>query len=348
MTSSEISKPRGYWEFWAEDARRTGSKLYARLAAAIAEDDVLKTLAARAQKGQPHANMILGAAHFLLLRGVDHPLKRFYATLGGRARAEEDDPFPDFRDFVLGHENEIGRLIETRVTNTNEVARSSILHPGFRAVAEACGEPLHLVEIGPSAGLNLIWDRYGVRYIHDGQTVAEISPDAELVLDCELRGEGKPPTASTPVVASRVGLELNPVDLSNQDDRDWLRALIWPDEVARMGRFEKALMLAEKAKPEIRRGDALELLTDALAAIPVNDAACVYHTIAVYQFSKEMRDALESILTVAGMRRPVARLSLEYNGLDAELTWIRYADGVRDERMLAISHPHGRWLEWRA
>lgn len=348
MTASEISKPRGYWEFWSEDARRTGSELYARLTAAIAEDESLKALAARAQKGQPHANMILAAVHFLLLRGADHSAKRFYATLGGTANAQEDDPFPDFRDFVHAHEGEIAHLIRSRVTNTNEVARSSVLHPGFRAVAKACGEPLHLIEIGPSAGLNLIWDRYGVRYTRDGSVVASISPGAELVLDCELRGGGIPPAGKTPAVASRVGLELNPVDLASRDDRDWLRALIWPDEVARMKRLERALMLVEEVKPEIRGGDALELLPDALAAVPANEAVCVYHTIAVYQFSEQMREALESILTVAGLRRPVERLSLEQNGLDVELSSIRYADGVRNEKVLAISHAHGRWLEWRA
>src|SRR5215469_5142472 len=104
METSEVSKPRGYWEFWSEDARRIGSTLYARLAAAIADDDALKALAARAQPGQPHANMILGAVHYLLLRGADHPLKRFYASVGGMARSEEADPFPDFRDFVWGRE----------------------------------------------------------------------------------------------------------------------------------------------------------------------------------------------------------------------------------------------------
>ena len=348
MTSNEISKPRSYWEFWADDARRTGSELYARLAAAIAEDDGLKALAARAKKGQPHANMILGAVHFLLLRGTDHPLKRFYATLDGRTKVEEEDPFPHFRDFVGAHEDEVARLIETRVTNTNEVARSSVLHPGFRAIAEASGEPLHLIEIGPSAGLNLIWDRYGVRYARDGRVVGSILLDAELVLDCDLRGERTPPMGRTPSVASRVGLELNPVDLADRDDRDWLRALIWPDEVARMKRFEQALALAIEAMPEIRAGDALALLPDALAAAPVNETVCVYHTIAVYQFSREMREALDNLLTVAGLRRSVTRLSLEYNGLDAELTSIRYAQGVREERTLGISHPHGRWLEWRA
>src|SRR5215472_14817504 len=201
MTTSEISRPRGYWEFWAEDARRTGSALYARLAAAIAEDETLKALAARAQKGQPHANMILGAVHFLLLRGADHRLKRFYATVGGAVSAETEDPFPDFRDFVKSHEPEVAHLIETRVTNTNEVARSSILHPGFRAVANACGEPLHLIEIGPSAGFNLMWDRYGVRYVREGRVVANILPDSELVLACELRGEKMPPLGKTPATA---------------------------------------------------------------------------------------------------------------------------------------------------
>src|SRR5215469_5523240 len=116
METSESSKPRGYWEFWSEDARRAGSPLYARLATAIADDDELKALAARAQPGQPHANMLLGAVHYLLLRGANHPLKRFYATVGGSAGIEGGDPFPDFRDFVAAHEPEVARLIETRVT----------------------------------------------------------------------------------------------------------------------------------------------------------------------------------------------------------------------------------------
>jgi hypothetical protein len=346
--SEREGKPRDYWEFWSEDARRTGSVLYARLASAIGGDAELKALAARAKKGQPHANMILGSVHFLLLRGADHPLKRFYATVGGTVRAEDEDPFPDFRDFVFAHREAIVQLIETRVTNTNEVARSAVLHPGFRAAYDWLTTPLHLIEIGPSAGLNLIWDRYGVRYTQGGRTVAEIAPDAPLVLECEARGERVPPTGPSPAIAGRVGLELNPVDLSNKDDRDWLRALIWPDDVARLARFDRALALFSDAKPEIRAGDALELLADALAEVPREATPCIYHTIALYQFSTEMKEALESILIVAGLRRPVARLSLEYNGLEAELRLIRYADGVREERLLAISHPHARWLEWRA
>jgi len=57
-----IGEASDYWRFFAEDARRTGSALYARLAAGIGADADLKALAARARRGQPHANLILGAA----------------------------------------------------------------------------------------------------------------------------------------------------------------------------------------------------------------------------------------------------------------------------------------------
>ena len=337
-----------YWTFFAADAKRTGSPLYARLAEEIGNDENLKALAAQARIGQPHANMILGAVHFLLLRGAAHPLRRFYGTVGGTVSAQAEDPFPDFRDFVRSHRVEIERLIATRVTNTNEIGRSALLHPGFRHIAAQMSTPLSLIEIGPSAGLNMIWDTYGVRYLKNGTVVAAVNETAPLVIDAELKGEHVPPTAPAPKVGGRVGLELNPVDLSNADDRDWLRALIWPDQGARLKRMDSAIELFMRHRPVIRAGDALALLPDALAAVARGHVACVYHTIAVYQFSHDMKQALEDILTVAGLRQPLWRLSFEYDGQLYILSAIRYEDGARHETRLASCHPHGTWLEWLA
>lgn len=321
------------------DARKAGSPLYARLAQAIGGDADLKALAARARPGQPHANLLLGAVHFLLLRGAEHPLRRLYPDLGGGG---DEDPFPHFKDFVNTHRAAIAHLIETRVTNTNEVGRSAVLHAGFRMLQGR----LHLIEIGPSAGLNMIWDRYGVSY--GGR--ASVVPEAPLVIDCELRGERLPPHGSTPDVASRVGLELNPVDLADPDDRDWLRALVWPDQVARLRRLERAMELFAQVHPPIRHGDALallpEALAEALAVAPPDATVCVYHTIVTYQFSSAMREALDDMLVVAGLRRPVWRLAFEFDGTDCALVLIRYAGGAREETKLAHAHPHGTWLEW--
>jgi hypothetical protein len=207
--------------------------------------------------------------------------------------------------------------------------------------------PLGLIEVGASAGLNLIWDRYGVSYTREGRAVASHLPDAHLVLDCALRGDRIPPTGSTPAVSRRLGLELNPVDLANRDERDWLRALVWPTELDRLARLDRAIELFKEATPQIRFGDALELLPDALAEVPREETLCVYHTIVVYQFSREMREGLDSILSVAGLRRPLYRLAFEFDGSDYALSLSRYLNGTRDDHVLAISHPHGRWIEWK-
>lgn len=281
-------------------------------------------------------------------KGAGHPLRAFYPTLGGAARVEERDPFPLFKDFVAQYEAEILPLIATRVTNTNEAGRSALLHPGFRRAAALGGTPVNMIEIGPSAGLNLLWDRYGVRYLKDGKVAAEFAPDARLVLDVELRGDRVPPLGPLPRIGRRIGLELNPVDLANPDDRDWLRALVFPDMTGRSERLDKALAVFDPKAVELRAGDALALLSDAIAEIPEDQTVCVYHTIAVYQFSRAMRDTLEDILATVGVRRRVFRLSLEYLSADGACVFdlISYRDGVREQTRLASSHPHGRWVEW--
>ena len=334
-----------YWRRFAAEARNLGSPLYQQLALAVDDDPVLKALAARARPGQPHANLLFAAVHFLLLRGAQHQLRHFYATAGGTAHG---DAFPAFRDFVLGHADAVAELVSTRVTNTNEAARSCVLRPGFAALAEREAAPLHIIEIGPSAGLNMIWDRYGMRYRQGDAVVAEIAPETPLLLDCEVRGQTVPPFLPEPMIADRVGLELNPVDLSDPDDRDWLRALVWPDQPQRLERLDRAIALHRLSPPRILSGDALVLLPDALAGVPPRDAVCVYHTIAVYQFSAAMKEAFAAILVTAGLRRPVWHLSFEFDGKDYALALTRHHEGVADACMLAAAQAHGGWIEWRA
>lgn len=340
-------KPFDYWQFFTEEARRADSPLYVRLSEGVRDNPQLRAFAAQAKKGQPHANILFGAVHYLLLRGADHPLRAFYPNLNGGARAN-GDPVPHFVDFVGKYRADLEPLITSKVTNTNEVGRSALLHAAFRAVAKDAGEPLNLIEIGPSAGLNLIWDRYGVRYHRGSETFELPVPDPALVIDCELRGEKAPPLGPTPKIASRVGLELNPVNLDDPDQRDWLRALVWPDTHGRFERLEAALKACASERPEIRIGSALDLLPDALRAIPEDEPVCIYHSYVIYQFSTEMKEALESILTLAGLRRPIWRIAIEgkVDGTNT-IEMIRYHDGIRDAQTLALCHPHGRWLDWR-
>ena len=73
--------------------------------------------------------------------------------------------------------------MRTRSIQTNEVGRSAALLPALavvRAGALAVGDdrPLALVELGPSAGLNLLLDRYAVTYRRDGAVVATVGDPA--------------------------------------------------------------------------------------------------------------------------------------------------------------------------
>ena len=334
-----------YWEYFADEARRVGSPLYERLSQGIGGDEGLREFANGVRPGQPPANILFAAVHFLLLRGAQHPLRRFYVNLGGSLSGE--DPFPAFKDFVETHRAALAPLIASHVTNTNEAGRSAILAVGFRKVAMEAGEPLNLIEIGPSAGLNMIWDQYAVRYRHGTESI--MLGDGDLVLDCELRGEKLPPLGPAPKIASRVGLERSPVELSDPDARDWLRALVWPDRVERFTRLEKAIAIYARHKPNIIAGDALMNLTDAIARVSEDQPVCVYHTSAVYQFTDDMRETLDAILTIAGLRRTIWRLSLESTQKgDDPLLLYSYRDGKNETLTLGLAHPHGAWLEWLA
>jgi hypothetical protein len=338
-----------YWEYFTAEARRNKAPLYEEFARGVSRDEALKQFANGVRPGQPPANILFAAAHYLLLRGADHPLRRFYPSLNdGTRESDLSAAFPAFRDFVEKRRDEIAPLIHARVTNTNEVGRSAVLNAGFRALARMSGEPLHLIELGPSAGLNLVWNHYAVRYLRDGDVILAGDARAVLILETALRGDRTPPAGPAPRIASRVGLERDPVDLTRREERDWLKALVWPDHIARFANLERALEIhAASPPPPIRQGDALELLPEALAAIPRAETACVYHSFVTYQFSDEKRLALDDMLIAASLRRPVWRLSFEgtLSG-EAPLLLYSYRDGIREKHLLALCQSHGAWIEW--
>jgi hypothetical protein len=342
--SDARTKSDAYWDRFVSTVTAMEAPLYLRFAEGVRGDPALRALAAKALPGQPEANMLFGAVHYLLLRGARHPLREFYPDLADKVAG--GDPFPFLRDFCLVYKQEITRLITTRVTNTNEVGRATFLHAGLTALAKNAPQLLHTIEIGPSAGFNMYWDRYLYRYRKNGKIFTAGAPDGEVVIDVPLKGEHMPPLGPAPRVGQRIGLELSPVDLANSDDCDWLRALVWPDHMHRLRRFEAALKANRNWPHDIRVGDALELLPDAMAGIPENETLCICHTLAVYQFSDEAKQALDDILTIAGLRRPVWRLGLENEDGKYPLRLTRYANGAREARVLALCEPQGGWLEW--
>ncbi len=241
------------------------SPLYERLAYSIAEDPELLALAAESRKDTALPNLFLGAVHLLLLKGVRHPLSAFYPSIT-TAPAKPDFVYPYFRSFVLEHREEIRRTISTRLVQTNEVGRCAVLLPAFELVArEAKGRPLALVDVGASAGLTLLWDRYGYSY---GDGLRRGDPESPVLIECSLRGKNRPVLPeSFPRVGSRVGVDLNPVDLNDRESVMWLRALVWPEHQKRVKQLQASIEVVRRDTPRIIQGNALQILPEILASV---------------------------------------------------------------------------------
>lgn len=330
------------------------SPLYERLSLGVAADPEMLALAAHARRGQPVPNLFFAAVHLLLLKGTEHPIAAFYPSLA-EVPAGNEDPYPYFRAFCLEHSEEITRLISGRLVQTNVLRRCACLIPAFGLVAEEPSSALALVEIGASAGLNLLWDHYSYDY-GQGWRCGDLSSPVQLT--CEVRGDLSPPIPKMlPKVDWRVGLDLNPIDLRDSESTLWLRALIWPEERDQANFLQHGIRLAQQNPPELIAGDALELLPDILAAVPQDSALCVFHTATLNQLSRQAREHLSALIAEKGAQRDLYLVSMEGAGLDPMesrdkaqllLKLVQFECGVMTERRLAYCDPHGRWMEWLA
>jgi hypothetical protein len=146
---------------FADFARTTRARapLYSRMASGIAEDESLAGLLLRAPAAQRQPVLLFACVHDLLLSGVDggrEELARHYPNL--TSSPDEGDPLPALQQFCAHHDVALTRLLSSRSTQTNEIGRCALLLPAFGMLAAEVG-PLPHLDVGASAGLNLLLDR---------------------------------------------------------------------------------------------------------------------------------------------------------------------------------------------
>jgi len=329
------------------------SALYERVTRAGADDDLLLDIAREAREGQPGPETLLAAVHALLLEDGDHPLARFYPTCGGDAPAcvgdaPDEDPFPAFREFCASNEKRLRELVATRRTQTNDVGRSAALVPAFERVARTAGSSrLAMVEIGASAGLNLCWDRYAYEY---GEAGTAGPTDAPVRIQTDVRGDRPPPLPDDDLsVERRVGVDLNPLDVTDPADARWLRALVHPGLRRRHERLDAAIEVAQEDPPELVSGDAVAKLPALLDTAPDNSALVVFSTYVLYQLDDETIAELRALLAEHSRDRPVYWLSLdpEENRAPARYRLVAFEGGdAVAESQIAEFEPYGDWIRW--
>lgn len=332
---------------WFADWCEGTAPLYERLARGVADDDALLALAGEIPDDRTAPNVLFAAVHYQVLDGAEGRLRAFYASAtDDPLDPTENDPVPAFNSFCETHRKALLPLLRERRTQTNSVRRCAALYPAIAHIAGQAGEPLSLVEVGPSAGLNLLWDRYRYDY---GDAGAVGRGDSAVVVESEVREGGPPLPEDPPTVRDRVGVDLNPLDVTDADDRRWLRALTWPHQTERRAVLEDALVAAPEDPPEVVAADAVERLPDLLA--DRQDPVVVYNTQVLYQFDDEARERFRAVVREAGTGRDLHWLSgeqpVDTDDPEMWLEWSTVVDGSLATHRLLAYEQHGRWVRWR-
>jgi hypothetical protein len=338
------------WRWFADGIMSGYCPLYDEIARSVADD---RELLALQHSARPHAHMppmLLASAHYLVLDGIDHPLAEVYA---GRS---SEPVAPLFRDLCLAHSRALLQVLNTRTVQTNEVGRSALLGPGLSWAAR--GEPVQLVDVGCSAGLNMLCDRYRLDYGDHGVSGPDGSP---VRIDCQVVSGSPPISSLLPPIDGRVGIDLDPPDLTDPDDTRWLLACVWPGT----GRFQRAAHAIELGRtdpPPVVRGDAVEMLPEVLAGVGPGRLV-VLNSWSFAYFPVEDRQVYVDVLADVGRSRPVVWLTMDGPGvvdllageapppgsLESDVLSAVIFDGATppQAKVLAFVQSHGMSMAWQ-
>ncbi|MBO6903168.1 MAG: DUF2332 family protein [Rhizobiaceae bacterium] len=337
-----------YFEYQAKACDGLGSPFTARLCRLLPTllDD--RTETGRSVKEWPGnfradalALRLTGGLHALVLAGADDSLKAVYppyevsdaglATALAAAIERHDSFLHDYLDSA---------------PQTNEVARAGMLLPGFLAIARETGRPLAIREIGSSAGLNLVFDRF--HYVYGAATWGDAN--APVALSPEVRGVDPVPLEGDLRIASRAGSDISPVDIAVEAERNRLLSYVWADQALRFSRIEAAIRLAKEERVDVAKADAAGFVRTELANRRDGEAFVLFHSIMWQYMPQPSKDAIHSALDEAGQgatrEAPVARLRMEPLGdaPHATLSLTLWPGG--ETRRLAKCDYHGRWIKW--
>lgn len=280
---------------------------------------------------------LCGALHALVLRG--HPGLAAVYPPGETG----DEALWSAVAAALGTEAAFIDAFLKSPPQTNEVRRSAALIAAGHWLAARHGLPLVLSELGASAGLNTIWDRYALAL--PGRTLGPVAPALTLSPDWT----GPLPPQAAVEVADRAAVDLNPIDPADPGQRLRLLAYLWADQPHRRALTEAALAAPP---PRPVAGDAVAWLETRLATPQPGHLHLIFHTVAWQYFPAAARARGQALIEAAGARATS----------EAPLAWLAYeADGANPGAGLHLrlwpgdlhvdlgrADFHGRWVDWRA
>ncbi len=330
------------------------SPLYEHVAVALSESEEARRAIATAPKPKQHPTVILAALYDLALAGRAPALAAAYGAADGDAAAVAAvDTLVRMTDSVVA-------IAVRHETRTNETGHCAVLYPAIAEATRRVGaKSVGLIDVGCSAGLNLNVDRVGITY-SNGQFLGD--PSSLVQMSSSIVGDRLLPTRSIPEVVVRLGVDVDPLDVTDADDTRWLRACLGPDQSERVTSLETEMALAATAPPRLLQGDALEVVPDALAGVPADALPVVTTTWTLSQLPLASRLRFLHRLDEAASTRSVAWVSVEGVGVAPTIPTLgdRRASGHSIIGLAVFDRSHvraeaigrcwskGRFLAWLA
>ncbi|WP_460793962.1 DUF2332 domain-containing protein [Nocardioides pacificus] len=256
-----------------------------------------------------------------------------------------------FRAALLADTGAIRETIRRRSTQTNEVGRLATLMPALARISRESLRPLALLEVGASAGLCLYPDRYSYRW--DTADGARLLGSDGPLLTCAVAGDLPVPEAM-PEVAWRGGIDLHPLDVTDEDAMAWLTTLVYPEQDERRERLDRAVEIAQEEPPTLVRGDLLVELPALVDVAARHGQVVVFHSAVIAYLEPEERADFHRTMTRLVGDGACRWVSNEGKRVLPEVTATgpsvpddvpTFVLGV-DGRATAWTHPHGRSMRW--
>lgn len=375
-------------EFTPEDMRTffhrfvgevADSPLYAALCPLLAEFPFALALYADVPGTQRRPNLLLAALHYEVLRDPSHPFAEWFKTVNGTRLANEPELREALTSFVTERYEILRNLVARGATQTNEVGRSALVLPALAVLGAEQSKPVAIVEIGTSAGLNLSPDAYKLNYKLANGTTVTVGPQhstVHIATDNSNTLEALPLAEMRDLqLGMRIGVDINPLDVTNEFQARWLCALIWPDDQARFARLRAAVDLAASDPLDLHRGDAVETVGAHITSVLADQYPVVVTTWVLTYLTKPQRQAFGAALDTVAQKRDFAWVAMEHpayakglpwpeaitsiwtpeflqsnletwTGLGTPLVLHRYASGRRTSQWIASVHAHGHWINW--
>lgn len=245
---------------------------------------------------------ILGALHYAVLTGRAPDLAASFPSSQGEGSI--DTVWPIARDWLSANFVQVQEFIKSP-PQTNETRRAIALLPGFLELAARFDMPMHLLELGASAGLNQNWDRFNYETA-DWQRAGT----SQVTIKTDWTGPAPKYLTAEPRIASRAACDLSPLDVSDPSQALKLKSYTWADQQDRLSRLDAAMALARETQVKVDRADAIPWLKHKLANRPATGLTVVYHSVfLIYPSREEIAEIMHLIATAGAQATDIAPLA---------------------------------------